>query len=136
MIQLTIQAQKNGLMYKTDDAQAATLGELLTIDIFFMPDFLRGIIISPTDEDLLMDACRIQTQDELMIITHKEQKLPQISMTKQRALQLVQDWELYLAQRRKQPLKAFYFKPEELRATPADAAQHIITKKEKRTHAE
>jgi hypothetical protein len=121
MIQLTIHSQKNGLMYKTEDAHAATLGELLTIDIIYMPDFLRGILISPTDEDIAMDACHIETKDELLIISHREHKLPQIAMTKQCALQLVQDWELYLAQRRSQPLKTFYFKSEELRATSQDA---------------
>ena len=136
MIQLTIQAQKNGIMYKTDNPYAATLGELLTIDIIYMPDFFRSILISPTDEDLVMDACHIETKGDFVFITHKEQsQLPQLSLTKKRALQLVEAWEQFLARRRQQPLKAFYFKEEELKAAPEGTAQEQkVMPKQKREY--
>jgi len=113
MLTLTLHLAKDGVIsYKTENDYVRMIGELLVNDAVTMPDFLRALLISDDEESVQLDACAIQTKEDVIIIKHlQNNNLPTISLPKERMLQILDIWEDFLVQ--KNATQWIFFKEEE-----------------------
>ena len=112
MLSLAIHVNHYGIItFSTQHLYLQVVGEFL-VDASCMPDFVRAFLSSPADEEITMNNCAMKTEGDILHIAHQYKKgLPHITISKERAMNLIDILEDVLIEKR--AVQSIVFKEEE-----------------------
>lgn len=94
MISLTIQKNNYGtISYTANHPSAQFIGEFLKTDIAYMCDFFRALLLSPFQEIVELELCRIELKNDSLQISHRQKGIPSLILSKKCASELLEQWE-------------------------------------------
>lgn len=119
MILLTLKvSDKRFLQYETESAHATVIAEFLLMDVAHIPDFIRDLLNKSGSNQLLMDACQINTDGGTVSLKHRWlEDLPTVMLPKERLLEIIDLWQEFLMEQRS--LQWIMFDEEEFGLPPA-----------------
>ncbi len=95
---ITFTKGKSGFIrMKSDEPTSRVLGEFLTTDVAHMPAVVREIIQKDSDEQVIMDSCRVATKGDIVEVSHLYlEELPVFKGSKESLLGYIKEWEQFL----------------------------------------
>jgi hypothetical protein len=89
-------SNKGFISFTTQDIYLAALGNFLTVDVAYMPDFARGFLCSLTDEECILSTCTIKTRAHSVILIPRNAEHPadySIEFSKKELMMIIETWE-------------------------------------------
>lgn len=103
MASITLVINNKGfLSFKTSDQHLKLVGEFLTVDIGYMPDFARALLCCSFQEQVQLTVCQIITQENDVHLQSLTKSDLILVISKHMLLSIIETWEHIVTKEKKQ----------------------------------